>query len=62
MNLASCDNCGVVLDKDKLCFPKDIWDDTGESVDQTKALWDGDNWTAFAECPVCQEPILKTGE
>ena len=62
MNLTSCDNCGVVLDRDKLCLPKDIWDEEGMSVDPEKAMWDGDNFVAFVGCPVCQEPILKTGE
>jgi len=61
MNLTSCDSCGVVLDKDMLDFPNDIYFDNG-SVDTTLAEWDGDNWVAFAECPVCSQHILKTGE
>jgi hypothetical protein len=62
MNLISCDNCGTVLNKDKLIFPKNIWVDDGASIDETKAMLYGDDWVAFIDCPVCQEPIPKTGE
>lgn len=58
MNLASCDNCGVVLDKDKLGFPEDIRD-YDYCVDESKAVWDGDNWVAFTKCPVCEHQILQ---
>lgn len=58
MNLISCD-CGVVLDKDKLPFPEDVWTADGSEVDLTKAAWDGDRYTAFVKCPVCGEPVMK---
>lgn len=40
MNLISCNNCGVVLDKNKLKFPEDILDDE-LSIDPAKAIYDG---------------------
>lgn len=59
MNLTSCDNCGVVLDKDKLPFPDDLWNDDGGSIDTDKAVWDGDTFVAFTQCPICQSEIRK---
>ena len=61
MNLTSCNGCGAVLDKDKLPWPKDIRNYDGSIITES-AKWDGDNWVAFVECPVCDDPILKTGE
>ena len=61
MNLTSCNGCGVVLDKDKLSWPDDLWGDDG-SIDQESAEWNGDTWVAFTECPVCRAHILITGE
>jgi hypothetical protein len=60
MNLISCDNCGVVLDKDKLQFPKDITRPDG-TIDTSKAVWDwdGDEYVAKTTCPVCGEDILQ---
>jgi RNA polymerase subunit RPABC4/transcription elongation factor Spt4 len=58
MNLTSCDNCGVVLDKDKLQFPKDITRDDG-TIDTSKAVWDGDGYVAKVSCPVCGEDITQ---
>jgi len=62
MNLTSCDGCGVVLDKDKLPWPDDLWDLDEEGISQEKAEWNGDKWVAFTECPVCGTHLLKTGE
>ncbi len=57
MNLVSC-NCGVVIDVNKRPFPDDIYAD-GEGIDETKAVWDGDNFVPVIRCPVCNELILK---
>jgi len=60
MNLKSCDNCGVVLDFDKLYFPNDIIKDDG-CVDLEIAAW-SKNWDTFVpklSCPVCQSDILE---
>ena len=62
MNLTSCANCGVVLDADKLSFPRDIYDAEGYIVDTSKAAWDGEHWVAFARCPVCHEPVFRRSE
>lgn len=63
MKLLSCDNCAVVLDQDKLNFPKDIWDYDGEteSIDSSKAEYNQSTctWEAFTTCPVCNEKIFE---
>ena len=54
MNLISCDNCGVILDKDKLTFPE-AYDENGEiTVD---AIWTGEEFITTIPCPVCEEKI-----
>ena len=59
MNLKSCNGCGVVLDKDKLQFPTELYDrDMG--VDEKRAIWNGDAWVAVVPCPVCASPILES--
>lgn len=58
MNLISCGNCGVVLDKDKLKLPDadDIYLEDG-SVDVEKAIWNGRDYVPFFKCPVCTDAI-----
>lgn len=58
MNLISCDSCGVVLDKNKLRFPEDIWTEDG-CVDMTKAVWKDKDHKPFVPCPVCKEPVTE---
>lgn len=58
MNLVSCDNCGVVLDKGKLAFPSNIWAEDG--VDTEKGAWDGETWVAKVVCPVCGDNVLES--
>jgi len=58
MNLVSCDNCGVVLDKDKLPFPEDCLLPNYE-IDHTKACWNGAEYVAFCQCPVCKHTIME---
>lgn len=59
MNLISCNNCGVVFNKNKLNFP-DIWDDKGHIVPGV-AKWESsiEAYSSFVPCPVCKEPILQ---
>jgi hypothetical protein len=65
MNIISCDFCAVILDGDKLSFPRDIYVEdekySGERIDETRAKYDNftSTWTAFVPCPVCGEAILK---
>ena len=58
MNLISCNNCGVALNKDKLMMPSDIFNEDG-SVNDKLAIWDSDSrsYVAFINCPVCKAPI-----
>lgn len=58
MNIISCE-CGVVLDKDKLRFPADLGEGLG-GFDVDKAGWDGDDWVAKVQCPVCGADILES--
>lgn len=60
MNLKSCENCGVVIDTDRIYFPHNIYMDDG-SVDLEKAAWsnEADDFVAKISCPVCQEDILE---
>jgi hypothetical protein len=57
MNLFSCDNCGVVLDKDKVGFPA-VYDGDFEVID-ANCEWDGDGLVAIMPCPVCKETITE---
>jgi hypothetical protein len=60
MNLTSCGNCGVVLDKNKLSFPceDDLWNEDG-SVNTEKAEWHDplEAFVAAVPCPVCRELV-----
>jgi predicted RNA-binding Zn-ribbon protein involved in translation (DUF1610 family) len=68
MDLYSCDTCGVVLDRSKMTFPKDIHaedpDDetTWGVIDTDKAVWVTDRYVAKADCPVCGAAIPKYGD
>ena len=57
MNLTSCGNCGIVLDRDRIPEP-DIWDEEDGSVKSGVAAWDGDDWVPTIECPACSSRIL----
>jgi len=59
VNLISCDNCGVIMDANKLTFPVDVCDYGGE-VDNDKAGWNGSDYVPKVSCPVCKAPILKS--
>ena len=51
MHLVSCDNCGVVIDLDKIGVP-DPYDCPIE-----KKVWDGDGYVPAVECPVCKSKV-----
>jgi len=57
MNLISCDKCGVVLDKDKLKFPANIWLPDG-SLNPETVEWNGVDHAKKMPCPVCCGEIL----
>lgn len=59
MDLISCNNCGVILDKDKLKFPIDVWDKFMDCVDLNKAVWNGNEYVPFVKCPVCKGVIYQ---
>lgn len=60
MNLTSCNNCGIVLDKDQLNFTdKDDCYDTDGTMDTTKARWNGSGITPIIPCPVCTHAIWE---
>ena len=56
MKLKSCDNCGVVLDLDKIEIPS-IYDPSG--LVNSNAVWDGDKFLPTFDCPVCQEKVTN---
>jgi len=58
MNLISCNACGVVLDADKVGFPDHIHDKNG-CIDHNFAKWNGEEFVAYTECPVCKYKLLK---
>lgn len=60
MNLISCNNCGVVLDQNKLDFAEDIHDKDG-CVDPDKGAYDQDrkDYYPYVKCPVCESQVFK---
>lgn len=60
MNLTSCENCGVVLDKDKLNFPCLLENDDG-SIDIDRGVYNSRTreYTAYVDCPVCRNPVME---
>ena len=60
MKLISCDNCAVVLDADKLPFTPDSrkFKDDG-CIDEDNFIYEGDDFVAFVNCPVCSKTITK---
>ena len=62
INLQSCDNCGVVLDSDKLQFPdQKLWWREDGTYNESMSAWD--SWTmtqrAKISCPACGADILQ---
>jgi len=59
MNLISCKGCGIVLDKDVLCFY--IRESEHGSIDKRTAGYSQvlGEWAAKVACPACQEDIFE---
>lgn len=55
MNLISCSNCAVVLDRGCILEPG-TRDEEGIALDS--AWWNGDEYVPTIECPVCKSKIL----
>lgn len=60
MNLISCHNCGIVLDKDKLWFPP-IGDNDYDLI-PGNSEYDGEDFISITSCPLCKKPIKENGE
>ena len=60
MKLNSRDNCGVVLDEDKLPFSSDIY--TEDGIDDTKGAYNlnAKGFEAYVRCPVCKAKVFKS--
>ena len=62
MNLVSCEQCRVVLDKNNLEFPDlSMNHNTGELIISEDCLYDEDlcTYVVFANCPVCRNKIKE---
>lgn len=59
MNLCSCENCGVVLDKDKLSFPQQALFEDG--IDPAFGAYNQEarRFETFVACPVCKTQIFS---
>ena len=56
MNLTSCGNCGIVLDKECLVFPDLEYNDYS-LIEDIHVVWDGEDYVSSAACPVCVNRI-----
>lgn len=56
MNLISCDECGVVLDKNKITVPNIYLEDG--CIDTNKSVWDGETFVPIVRCPVCDSKVI----
>lgn len=56
MDLISCDNCGVVIDVDKI-FLNEVYDHDGVVCDHVEV--EGDEYVAKTICPVCDTVIIE---
>ena len=61
MNLISCQNCGVVLNKGYLYFPDTHNHNTQELIKEN-VEWDGEAYVAILPCPACGENIRENDE
>lgn len=59
MNIISCDNCGVLLDKSKIKIPEVGYDQEYSTSD---FKWDGEQWCPLVTCPVCENLIIFIGD
>lgn len=56
MDLISCGNCGVALDKYRITEP-DIFCNNDDGIHPIIAAWDGKEYKPTIECPVCKSRI-----
>lgn len=60
MNLQSCDQCGVVLDMDKMVFPDSKhYEREDGTFDESMVMWSNGSWRPFVHCPICQNKIME---
>ena len=57
MNLISCSNCAVVLDKRHIHVTNDLYSKQDGSVNLEDYEWFAGKYVPIYACPVCQEPI-----
>ena len=58
MRLISCEDCGVVIDTDRLVEPN-ITNEDG-SINFNLAIWNGDEYVPAILCPNCSSRITIT--
>lgn len=58
MNLISCEECGVVIDKDRYVEPE-IFGEDG-TVNMETAIWEGNDFIPVIKCPVCKNKVPWT--
>lgn len=58
MNLISCNHCGVVLNKNNVCFR---YAETEEGLDEDFVGYNQHTgcWVEYVKCPVCAEKVFK---
>lgn len=61
MNLVSCSECGIVLNKDILIFDDAVLDEE-ESLFPETAIYDDGIFILTTECPLCKGRIREDGE
>ena len=64
INLISCANCGIVLDKNRISISMYVEDaDDYGVIDPDFAIWDGKDYQPAFYCPCCKTKIMyETGE
>lgn len=58
MNLVSCDSCAVVLNKDKMDEPPDLYAKETGCLNEEFWGWDGEEYQRIINCPVCKATIF----
>lgn len=59
MKLCSCDNCGVMLDQDKLPFSHNIEREDGIDEKVGAYNFNTEKYEAYVSCPVCKARVFK---
>lgn len=58
MNLTSCRQCGIVINKNNVIFP-DIYDHDTQEVIDGNSEWNGRDYVSVINCPVCGGAIAE---